>query len=326
MPSAPDHDLLAARVVAADRALTDRGADGAVLRVSDLAPSDEALAWYPLDGAHPLDLLLGFVAPLHWRALGVHCLGQARHLDEPRPPAHPADGEPSGHERAGRGDGGGSGFRHRPADEAADVTMTLLFDRQGRSAAVLRRGAAVSALPEAPEGTVADACRRGLGLPTAPAPASTLPLWTLLWLDRVVERAAGTARPRSWAEVAALHPAVQTGPAGAPARLTAPSLDPAHLDPAHLDPARHGPAGLVAAARELAAACPWARLRAEPALAPVPGPPPSPALAAWMDDGMWARWLLARLPSPDDLRAAVHALLPLPLAEAVDRVATAAWP
>jgi hypothetical protein len=43
-----------------------------------------------------------------------------------------------------------------------------------------------------------------------------------------------------------------------------------------------------------------------------------------MDDGMWARWLLSRLPGRDDLLAAVHALLPAGLAEGVDQVAGAA--
>lgn len=59
-------------------------------------------------------------------------------------------------------------------------------------------------------------------------------------------------------------------------------------------------------------------------MADVPGPPPPVQLARWMDDGMWARWLLARLPSTDDLLAAIHALLPPVLADAVDLVAGAA--
>jgi hypothetical protein len=39
-----------------------------------------------------------------------------------------------------------------------------------------------------------------------------------------------------------------------------------------------------------------------------------------MDDGMWARWLLAGLPARADLLAAVHDLLPGPAADAVSRV------
>jgi hypothetical protein len=86
------------------------------------------------------------------------------------------------------------------------------------------------------------------------------------------------------------------------------------------------PASLAGAAAALARAWPWARLRADPSVLDVTGPPPTADVAAWMDDGMWARWLLARLPTPDDLMAAVHALLPAALAEGVEIVARAAWP
>ena len=33
------------------------------------------------------------------------------------------------------------------------------------------------------------------------------------------------------------------------------------------------------------------------------------ALARWMDDGMWARWLLSRLPSGDDLIGEIERFL-----------------
>jgi hypothetical protein len=155
---------------------------------------------------------------------------------------------------------------------------------------------------------VADACRRALGLPTSPPPASTLGLWTLAWLDRVVEAAsqadAGSA-PTTWSALAALHAA-----AGPPGERAAPAPDPASLAVAGCD---------------LAEAWTWARLRADPAVVDLPGPLPSPRLAAWMDDGMWARWLLSLLPAADDLVSAVHALLPPALAEGVAVVAQAAW-
>jgi capsular polysaccharide biosynthesis protein len=80
---------------------------------------------------------------------------------------------------------------------------------------------------------------------------------------------------------------------------------------------------LARAAVRWAAAWPWSRLRAEPAAFDVPWLDRTPALAAWMDDGMWARWLLSALPQVDDLRAAVHDLLCERLAAAVDEVVTA---
>jgi len=277
---------LASLVLAADRELHAAGVDGAVLRVGPLAPAGSPLAWFPLEGAHPLDVLLGFTAPAHWPALGVSCAGRGRVLAGGGPPTGPAA---------------------RPVAEP--VRVTVLLDRAGAAAGVVRRGDRTTPLADPPQGTVADACRRALGLPTAPPPPSTLGLWTLVWLDRLVERAAtgpGTA-PGSWPEVARLHPAA--GPAGG-----------------HHPGGVPDPAGLAAAAAALAEAWPWHRLRAEPTLADVPGPPVPEALAAWMDDGMWARWLLARLPARADLLAAVHALLRPDLAAAVAAVAGAAWP
>jgi hypothetical protein len=271
-----------ALALAADADLSAAAVDGALLRLSDLAPATRAFTWLPLDGAHPLEVLMGFRAPLHWRLLGVSCTGRARHL------------------RAG-------GELQRPRPEGDAVTVTLLVDRDGDAACVVRNGDEVTPMPGRPEGTVADACRRALALPTAPPPRSTLGLWTLAWLDRVVEeasRAGATARLATWAQVAELHAAV--GPlTGAFSGVS-------------------GPAALAASAQALAEAWTWARLRDDPGVVEVPGQPPSPQVAAWMDDGMWARWLLSRLPGRDDLLAAVHALLPAGLAEGVDQVAGAA--
>ena len=52
-----------ALALAADGDLSAAAVDGALLRLSDLAPATRAFTWLPLDGAHPLDVLLGFRAP-----------------------------------------------------------------------------------------------------------------------------------------------------------------------------------------------------------------------------------------------------------------------
>jgi hypothetical protein len=282
LPPSDDGPLMAL-ALAADADLSDAAVGGALLRISDLAPAARAFTWMPLEGGHPLEVLMGFRAPLHWRLIGVSCTGEARHV-----------------RRARRSPG--------TLPEGDAVTVTLLVDRDGDAACVVRKGDEVTPMPGRPEGTVADACRRALDLPTAPPPRSTLGLWTLAWLDRLVDvasRADAASRLATWAQVAELHAAV--GPltrevAGA-----------------------SGPAALAASARALAEAWTWARLRADPAVVELPDRRPSPQLAAWMDDGMWARWLLSRLPDRADLLAAVRALLPARLAEGVDVVAQAAW-
>jgi hypothetical protein len=278
-----DHGQLMALALAADADLSAAAVGGALLRISDLAPAARAFTWISLEGGHPLEVLMGFRAPRHWRLIGVSCTGEARQV-----------------RRARRSPG--------TLPEGDAVTVTLLVDRGGDAACVVRRGDEVTPMPGRPEGTVADACRRALDLPTAPPPGSTLGLWTLTWLDRLVDvasRADACSRLTTWAQVAELHPAV--------GRLTGEIAGVS------------GPAALAASAWALAETWTWARLRADPAVVELPGRPPSPQLAAWMDDGMWARWLLSRLPGRADLLAAVRALLPVRLAEGVEVVTQAAW-
>ena len=265
-PGGRERAGLVALATGADAELAEHRIDGALIRV---AP-DGTLSWRSLHGAHPLQVLVGFVAPPEWAAIGVSNAGWAHPLD--------ATGRP----------------RRRP--DAPSVQVTVLFSRSGVAVGVLRKGAGVSELPDPPEGVVADACRRALVLPTAPPPATTAELWALTWLDRIVEvaaRAGGPAHLAAWPAVAALHPAA--GPPPHPA----------------------DPSALAAAAVALAEAWPWSRLRSEPSVVDVPGVGRPADLAAWMDDGMWARWLLAGLPGWTDALAAVHALLPPAMAIAV---------
>jgi hypothetical protein len=64
-------------------------------------------------------------------------------------------------------------------------------------------------------------------------------------------------------------------------------------------------------------------LRADPAVLDVPGPLPDPRVAAWMDVGMWARWVLAAFPALDDLVDAADSLLGPNLAAALRQVVQA---
>ena len=184
-PGCQERAGLVALATAADAELAEHRIDGALIRV---AP-DGTLSWRSLHGAHPLQVLVGFVAPPEWAAIGVSNAGWAHPLD--------ATGRP----------------RRRP--DAPSVQVTVLFSRSGVAAGVLRKAAGVSELPDPPEGVVADACRRALVLPTAPPPATTAELWALTWLDRIVEVAARAGGP---AHLAGWPARGRPAPGGGPAR------------------------------------------------------------------------------------------------------------
>ncbi len=145
--------------------------------------------------------------------------------------------------------------------------VVTLVDRSGnnQATATLDDG---SVSDEPAQGTVSDALHRCLGLPTAPPPASSAELFAVLWLEALL------AAPRgiSWADATALHPS---------------SAWLASLG------RRAGSDDLATAGRALADKLDWPALRVAAAgqshhiLV-------APDLARWMDDGMFARWVLGR--------------------------------
>lgn len=178
-----------------------------------------------------------------------------------------------------------------------DVVVTFLIDRHGRSAGLLRHGAEADWLDEPPAGRLGDACRRALRLPTDPPPPSTADLWLRVWLDRLLE-AATDGRHRGitgWDDAVQLHPA-RPGP----------------VDEG-IGPARVAEATLILAER-----WPWSRLRREPEAVDTGRPPLPPDLAAWMDEGMLARWLLDQLSPLPALLAALRLSLAPELVEILE--------
>lgn len=206
---------------------------------------------------HPLDVLLGFTAPPDWRGIGLHCKGRGYDLDDPRKGLPPS--------RC-------STFASEALD-AVPVTVTVLIDRSGQGDGLLRDGEVLRRLAGLPEGAVGDACRRALGLPTPAPPESSVGLWLHVWLDRVVEAAgdddAGSGL--TWGAIAGLHPG--SGRLGA-----APD-----------------PQSVAEATHDLAEDWPWGRLRRDPEVVDTARPPLEPHVARWMDDGMFARWLVAEM-------------------------------
>lgn len=273
---APRHDLLPAVAGIVDQATLD---DPGHVLVHIAGPShpEVSLGLRSLEpGLHPFEVLAGFTAPVEWSAFGIRARGRARHLDQPGRPSSP-------------------------------TAMTFLLDRRGAEASVLRLDGEVSEPPGPAVGTVPDLCRRVLGMATEPAPASTLSLWTTIWLDRVLEAWGQPARRRqvtsSWDEIARLHPAVH---ASSPEAGT-------FADPA----------ALVAAARSHAAATSWNELRRDPSRVALPEGPVDAAVALWMDDGFFARWTIGAFPSSMTMTVDLRELLGDPMGPTLLEVAQA---
>jgi hypothetical protein len=230
----------------------------------------------PLDaGDHPLDALLGFEAPDDWAAIGVLATGRAT----------TADVTPAG--------------RARRAGRPRPVVTAHLVARDGSWASSWRplddraglRGTDSGSAEDAHActGRIDDAVRRAMGVATAPPPASTVGLLATQWLDAVVTSAATADRRPGTREVLAAHPAV--GALG-------------------LDPDTVTLRQVIAESERLAERRPWHRLRAACVEGTWPDAGLDPALAAWFDDGSFARWVLGGWPDLGELEGAVVALLP----------------
>jgi hypothetical protein len=219
----------------------------------------------PLD-IHPFTDLAGLVAPPEWSIFGLRARGTAHDLTGEAAPSR--------------------------------IANTYLLHRSGQEASLLRRGDDVEVLAGRAEGVIPDLCHRVLGLPTPPPPGPTALVWTLAWMDRIVEHwgdpDARRAVTSSWATVAVLHPAVRT----------APDVDLLNL---------HDPDRLIEVARGHDAEWSWARLRAEPHALVLPEGQLPMSVTGWMDDGFYARWALGSFPPAAALVHDLASLLDEPL-------------
>ena len=168
-PGCRERAGLVALATGADAELAEHRIDGALIRV---AP-DGTLSWRSLHGAHPLQVLVGFVAPPEWAAIGVSSAGWA----------HPLDA-------TGRA-------RRRP--DAPSVQVTVLFGRSGVAVGVLRKGDGCDAsCPTRPRASWPTLAAGRSCCPPAPPAGHDAELWALTWLDRIVEVRGPPAARRSW--------------------------------------------------------------------------------------------------------------------------------
>ncbi len=256
--------------------------------VGPLAGTDTAafdLLLRRLDG-HPADVLLGFVAPPEWSAVGVVITATARPLDTSAQPSRPP----------------------RPLDQEEHIVFAYLVARDGVSVSVSRRPdgsrweTSATSLDETATGRVDDALRRVLGLPTHPPPADPAELWARLWLDRVLtEVGARPSQPWSWPTIAVLHPA---------AKLV-------------IDDMRGRVSEVVEAMPRLAEILARGRTWDDLRLGYVSGQWDAPSIpsdvARWMDDGIFSRWLLDSVPPCGAALVALRDLLPSSLVTRIER-------
>jgi hypothetical protein len=214
--------------------------------------------------------LLGWVATPDCQAVGLVATGRLRSL----PGAPPPDGA--------------------VLDLGEDrLRMACLMTREGEVAWKVElpggshgptRGAGIP--EEAPsEGRMLDCLRRCFALPTPAPPVTPERLQAIAWLVAIFDRAIDALGRLTWSEVWRLHPVAQV-----------------------LNAEPGGPHGdlLPGLLRVAGSAWSWEDFRQlaqrDGSLAHLV----EPHLAAWMDEGMFARWLLSELPGVDELLDAVR--------------------
>ncbi len=231
-------------------------------------------------GAFDLDLDDGPEGLLGWEAsddcLGVGVVATGRiTMDEGR-------GEDAG--GGGRGDGAGPGIGAAglPSGTTPGVRLACLVSRDGDVGwrMVVPGGVSLDVPPT--EGRLLDCLRRCFGLPTPPPPAGAARVQLVVWLLTVHDTIRRTGRQLSWREVAELHP------------VAALRAEPGLLH-------RADPAVIPELIRIAGRAWSWEVLRQGAAQGAWGDDIVTPELAAWMDEGMFARWILNELPAPEEL-------------------------
>lgn len=162
--------------------------------------------------------------------------------------------------------------------------MACVVGRDGRTGwhMALPDGSVLAEVPE--DGRMLDILRRCLELPTAPPPAGTGRLSCSSWLG-AIRRAARPGQLLSWTQVLDLHPVFveADGPLSAAVREAV--------------------IGAVSNAFD------WDLVRQAAIASPDGLGLVDPGLARWMDEGMFARWVLDKLRPVDDMIASVRPFL-----------------
>jgi hypothetical protein len=136
------------------------------------------------------------------------------------------------------------------------------------------------------EGRLLDCLKRCFALPTPGPPVGAGHLLSVFWLGAIIDEVGRVDRQLTWREVARLHPAAQMTPRSGWAGAE--------------------PGDVSDLVRVAASVWSWEVLRQQAETGSWAKDLVSPELAGWMDEGMFARWILGALPAPDELVARVR--------------------
>ncbi|MCX6505839.1 MAG: hypothetical protein NTU96_02015 [Actinobacteria bacterium] len=162
---------------------------------------------------------------------------------------------------------------------SVDQTVVHIVHRSGNALTALSQLESVRTFgptTEPQHGRVPDACRRILGLATAPPTHSMTDFVIAAWLE-VISRVALQHPGITWSDIVALHPACN-------------SIDEAAT-----------PTAIAQATQALGHSLDWERFRRViTAVGGFPFGDSGKKTAAWMDTGMFSRWAMDSLPSRSD--------------------------
>ncbi|HUF34159.1 MAG TPA: hypothetical protein VMN58_13220 [Acidimicrobiales bacterium] len=198
--------------------------------------------------------------------------------------------------------GGLAGCRPSLAPDRRRVRTTHLVASDGTEAGVVSVVGDEPVVVGAAEGLVPDVLRRCFGLATPTPEVSVAAHFSVHWLAQVRHHLLVQHGRATWGALQRLHPAVQL----------------LQTDPKH----RH--ADLSSAAQALHTVCPWDKLRWLVIERSWLGTGVDPTVAAWMDEGAFARHVLTSQPSVGDVATEVMPMLSPSLARRV-RAALRSW-
>ena len=212
--------------------------------------------------------LLGVSVGEPWDAVAVVASGRFRSLDQ--------RSEPPAEVRSGLGGG---------------LQIACVVSRSGVVGwrLVLPDGSTYAPVPE--EGFMLDVLHRALGLATTPPPAGPARLLLYLWVTEIVTLGRFYPARFDWSATLALNPTAEADP-----------LLP--VEEAEREVLLSNATTRWDVLRRLAAMATPESTTPEATTEESHLPPP--ALCDWMDEGMFARWVLDRLPSTSDITAAAR--------------------